>query len=125
MRSIALWLTGLLIMSIATTVSRAESALVVLGKDYAFPNKVEGLPTKLSDFPELQINSFVTSDGVKLAYWEAGSGEPLIFVPAWSASGANYINVLYLLSKRYHVYVLDERNQGLSQKVDLADAFVC
>lgn len=96
----------------------AESAIAVLGKDYVFPHKVEGLPAKLSDFNDLQINFFKTTDGVRLAYWEAGSGEPLIFVPAWSASGANYINVIYLLSKHYHVYVLDERNQGLSQKTE-------
>jgi len=101
--------------------AKADSAIAVLGKGFTFPNNVDGLPTKLSDFGDLQINSFVTSDGVKLTYWEAGSGKPLIFVPAWSASGANYINVLYLLRKHYHVYVLDERNQGLSQKVDFGN----
>ena len=99
----------------------AAPAISVLGRDFTFPNKIDGLPQKLSDFKDLQINFFQTSDGVKLAYWEAGSGKPLIFVPAWSASGANYINVLYLLSKHYHVYVLDERNQGLSEKVDFGN----
>lgn len=96
----------------------AESALTVLGKDYTFPNKIDGLPSKLSEFADLQINSFTTSDGVKLTYWEGGQGKPLIFIPGWSANGAEYINVMYLLRKRYHVYVLDPRNQGLSQKVD-------
>jgi pimeloyl-ACP methyl ester carboxylesterase/quercetin dioxygenase-like cupin family protein len=99
----------------------AKSAVTVLGRDFTFPNKTDGLPQRLSDFANLQIDSFVTSDGVKLAYWEAGSGKPLIFVPAWSASGANYINVLYLLSKNYRVYVLDPRNQGLSEKVDFGN----
>ncbi len=98
--------------------SLAAPALNVLGKDFIFPNRIDGLPAKLSDFKDLQINFFQTDDGVKLAYWEAGSGKPIIFVPAWSANGANYVNVLYLSSKHYHVYVLDERNQGLSQKVD-------
>ncbi|MBL0576868.1 alpha/beta fold hydrolase [Aeromonas caviae] len=96
----------------------AAPAIEVLGKDYSFPHKLTGLPTKLSDFQDLQINAFTTSDGVKLRYWEAGSGKPLVFIPGWSASGAEYINVLYLLSKRYHVYVLDPRNQGLSQHVE-------
>jgi pimeloyl-ACP methyl ester carboxylesterase len=96
----------------------ADPAIQVLGRDYVFPNKVEGLPTKLSDFPQLQINSFKTSDGVKISYWEAGSGKPLIFVPGWSANGAEYVNVMYLLSKKYHVYVIDPRNQGLSQDVE-------
>jgi pimeloyl-ACP methyl ester carboxylesterase/quercetin dioxygenase-like cupin family protein len=96
----------------------AESALTALGKDYAFPHKIDGLPSKLSDFTDLQINSFTTSDGVKLTYWEAGRGKPLIFVPGWSANGAQYINLMYLLREHYHVYVLDPRNQGLSQRVD-------
>lgn len=96
----------------------AAPAMEVLGKDYTFPHKLAGLPAKLSDFQGLQISTFETSDGVKLSYWEAGSGKPLIFIPGWSANGAEYINVMYLLSKHYHVYVLDPRNQGLSQHVD-------
>jgi pimeloyl-ACP methyl ester carboxylesterase len=95
----------------------AQPALTVLGQDFAFPNKVDGLPARLSEFKDLQINTFVTGDGVKLSYWEAGQGRPLIFVPGWSANGAQYVNVLFLLSKHYHVYVLDPRNQGLSQHV--------
>jgi len=96
----------------------AEPALDVLGRDFSFPHRIEGMPSKLSDFGGLRINTFVTNDGVKLAYWEAGRGKPLIFVPGWSANGAQYINVMYLLVKDYHVYVLDPRNQGLSQHVD-------
>ncbi len=95
----------------------AESALKVLGSDYSFTNKIEGLPTKLSDFNGLQINSFTTSDGVRISYWEAGEGEPLVFIPGWSANGAEYINLMYMLSQNYHVYVMDPRNQGLSQRV--------
>jgi pimeloyl-ACP methyl ester carboxylesterase len=98
--------------------SFAEPALKVLGKDFTFPNKIAGLPSKLSDFKELQINTFQTSDGVKLTYWEAGKGQPLVFVPGWSGNGAEYINILYLLSQQYHMYVLDPRNQGLSQRVE-------
>lgn len=98
--------------------THAASALSVLGRDYHFPNKIEGLPSRLSDFKGLEINFFETSDHVKLAYWEAGEGQPLIFIPGWSANGAEYINLMYLLSRHYHVYVLDPRNQGLSQRVD-------
>lgn len=96
----------------------ASPALDVLGRDYTFPHRLEGLPAKLADFQGLQINSFRTDDGVTLAYWEAGHGNPIVFVPGWSANGAQYVNVMYLLSRRYHVYVLDPRNQGLSQRVD-------
>lgn len=109
---------GALIMMIAPVQALAEPAIKVLGRDFTFPNRIEGMPARLSDFPGLEINSFTTHDGVKLAYWEAGEGEPLIFIPGWSANGAEYINVMYLLSQRYHVYVLDPRNQGLSQDVD-------
>ena len=105
-------------MLVSAGVALAAPALQVLGRDYTFPNTLAGLPARLSDFPGLQINTFETSDGVKLSYWEAGTGKPLVFIPGWSANGAEYINVLYLLSKSYHVYVLDPRNQGLSQRVD-------
>lgn len=111
-------LTALLGAGVSANSISAESALAVLGADFTFPNQLEGLPAKLSDFPDLQIHAFKTSDGVKLAYWEAGHGKPLIFVPGWSANGAEYINVMYLLREHYHVYVLDPRNQGLSAKVD-------
>ena len=107
-----------LALSTNTMVARSEPSLKVLGRDFAFPHRIEGVPSSLSDFNELQINSFVTNDGVRLSYWEAGRGKPLIFVPGWSANGAGYINVMYLLAKKHHVYVLDPRNQGLSQRVD-------
>lgn len=96
----------------------ATPAIDVIGKDFVFPNKIKGLPEKLSDFKGLQINYFETNDHVKMAYWEAGTGEPLIFIPGWTANGAEYINLMYMLSKKYHVYVLDPRNQGLSEKVN-------
>lgn len=106
------------ILAILSNWVAAAPAMSVLGRDFTFPTAIEGMPQKLSDFPGLQINTFTTNDGVKLSYWEAGQGKPLIFVPGWSANGAQYINVLYLLARNYHVYVLDPRNQGLSQKVD-------
>jgi pimeloyl-ACP methyl ester carboxylesterase len=107
-----------LTLFVSSSIALAAPAMQVLGRDFTFPNKLEGLPAKLSDFSGLQINSFKTSDGVKLSYWEAGKGKPLVFIPGWSANGAEYVNVMYLLSKNYHVYVLDPRNQGLSGHVD-------
>jgi pimeloyl-ACP methyl ester carboxylesterase len=105
-------------LALAAAGAMAAPAISVIGKDVSFPNKIEGMPARLSDFKDLQINSFTTSDGVKLSYWEAGKGKPLIFIPGWSANGAEYINVMYLLSKHYHVYVLDPRNQGLSERTE-------
>ncbi|THF64885.1 alpha/beta hydrolase [Pseudothauera nasutitermitis] len=105
-------------LALATSTTFAAPAPQVLGKDYTFPNRIEGLPHKLSDFPGLQISRFTTSDGVELTYWEAGQGKPLVFIPGWSGNGAQYVNLLYLLSQNHHVYVLDPRNQGLSQRVE-------
>jgi pimeloyl-ACP methyl ester carboxylesterase len=96
----------------------AAPAIKVLGRDFVFPNQIVGMPGKLSDFKRLEISSFTTNDGAKLSYWEAGSGKPIIFVPGWSSNGADYLNVMFLLSKKYRVLVLDPRNQGLSENVD-------
>lgn len=118
LRRAATSLTFLLSCAAAVSTVSAAPAMTVLGKDFTFPNKIAGMPAKLSDFKDLQINSFTTNDGVKLTYWEAGKGKPLIFIPGWSANGAEYLNVMYLLSKKYRVIVLDPRNQGLSEHVD-------
>ena len=112
----ALALIGSLPLSPAP--AEAAPAIAVLGKDFAFPNRIDGLPARLSEFKGLEINSFTTDDNVRLAYWEAGKGDTIIFVPGWSANGAEYVNVMYLLARTHHVIVLDPRNQGLSQRVD-------
>src|ERR1035438_1053070 len=91
MRKLAYCALALFLIAFNSNHGKCESAVSVLGKDFTFPNKIDGLPTKLSDFQDLSINFFQTSDGVKLSYLEAGQGKPLIFVPAWSANGAEYI----------------------------------
>jgi pimeloyl-ACP methyl ester carboxylesterase len=110
-----------LLLATLTGFVTAAPAIQVLGRDFSFPNALPGMPQKLSEFPGLQINTFITQDGVKLSYWEAGQGKPLIFIPGWSANGAQYINVMYLLARQYRVIVLDPRNQGLSQKVEFGN----
>ncbi|MFC3058457.1 alpha/beta fold hydrolase [Paenirhodobacter populi] len=94
----------------------AEPAVEALGTDFTFPNQIEGMPGKLSDFVALQINAFTTNDDVRLTYWEAGSGDPIVFIPPWGGNGAELISVIWLMSQTHHVYVLDPRNQGLSEK---------
>lgn len=89
----------------------------LVGDDFHFPHEIAGQPLRPADFQALTISSFLTSDNVHLSYWEAGSGSPLIFIPGWSANGALYFHLMHILSKHYHVYVLDVRNQGLSQRV--------
>lgn len=95
--------------------STARPAVDVLGKDFTFPQHIEGAPQKFSDFTDLKIGTFETSDHTTLAYWEAGSGQPLVLTPGWRAHGGTYFYLLHMLSRHYHVYVLDPRNQGLSQ----------
>ncbi|NVL26296.1 alpha/beta hydrolase [Pseudomonas syringae pv. actinidiae] len=94
-----------------------QSLQSILNEDFFFPHEIIGQPYKAADFEELKISSFSTSDNVNLSYWEAGTGRPLIFIPGWSANGAMYFHLMHILSKHYHVYVLDVRNQGLSERV--------
>ncbi|MVT07823.1 alpha/beta fold hydrolase [Chitinophaga tropicalis] len=98
-----------------------KTALQHFGRDHIFPNSIPGLPNKLSDIDNLEIGSFKTNDGVSLSYWKAGKGTPLIFVPGWSSNGAEYINIIYLLKEHFEVYVLDQRNHGLSEKVHFSN----
>lgn len=107
-----------LTLSVLSALATAAPAISVLGRDFVFPDPPADMPRSLSDFPALQINTFTTNDDVKLSYWEAGQGRPLIFVPGWSANGAQYVNLMYLLAKEYRVIVLDPRNQGLSDRVE-------
>lgn len=87
----------------------------VPGKDYVFQHACEDLP-QLSDFKGLQINSFRNQRWREAQLLGAGAGKPLVFIPGWSATSAEYIsNVSSLLSKHHRVYVLDPRNQGFSQ----------
>lgn len=111
-----LLISALVSLPLLVTPALAEPAMEVLGTDYTFPNQIADMLGKLSDFAGLQINGFTTNDGIRLNYWEAGSGDPVVFVPAWGANGAELINVIWLLSQSHHVYVLDPRNQGLSEK---------
>ena len=95
----------------------STKAIDVLGRDFAFPNQIADLPAKLSAFDDLRVEAFKTNDGVTLRYWQAGEGSPLVMDSGWSAHGAMYINLMYLLRKHHKVYVLDQRNHGLSEKV--------
>ncbi|KHS85413.1 alpha/beta fold hydrolase [Pectobacterium brasiliense] len=51
-----------------------KTALQHFGRDFDFPNAIQGLPAKLSDVKGLEIGSFQTNDGVSLSYWKAGKG---------------------------------------------------
>ena len=60
--------------------------------------------------------SFITSDGVKLHYLEAGKGQPLVMIPGWSQTAAQFKHQLSGLSDRYRVIAIDMRGHGESDK---------
>jgi non-heme chloroperoxidase len=62
------------------------------------------------------MGKVTTSDGVTLRYLEAGSGAPLVMIPGWSQTAAQYKHQLEGLSTRYHVIALDMRGHGDSDK---------
>ncbi len=60
--------------------------------------------------------SFITSDGVKLYNLEAGKGQPLVMIPGWSQSAAQFKHQLSGLSDKYRVIAIDMRGHGESDK---------
>ncbi len=66
MRRVILRSLVVLFAALATKVSPAEPALTILGKDFTFPNKINGLPAKLSDFTR-PGNWFSTSAWLRLS----------------------------------------------------------
>ncbi|MGI9102507.1 MAG: alpha/beta fold hydrolase [Terriglobales bacterium] len=59
---------------------------------------------------------FITSDGVRLHYLEAGSGPTMVFLPGWTMPGWIWGRQLAQFSQRYHVIAVDPRSQGASAK---------
>jgi microsomal epoxide hydrolase len=59
---------------------------------------------------------FVTSDGVRLHYLEAGSPQAhtIVLVPGWTMPGWIFLPQLEAFAARYHVVAFDPRGQGLS-----------
>ena len=62
------------------------------------------------------MGEITTSDDVTLRYREAGSGPPLVMVPGWSQTAAQFTHQLTGLSDRYRVLALDLRGHGESDK---------
>src|SRR5262245_13915469 len=57
-----------------------------------------------------------TSDDVLLHYVEAGSGDPLIMIPGWSQSAAEFRHQFESLAALRRVIALDMRGHGESEK---------
>ncbi len=62
--------------------------------------------------------SVTTNDGVTLRYEEVGSGKPLVCIPGWSQTAAQWKYQLSGLSDKYRVIAVDMRGHGESDKPD-------
>ncbi|MES2860950.1 MAG: alpha/beta hydrolase [Pseudomonadota bacterium] len=66
---------------------------------------------------EAQSRSFITSDGARLHYLEAGPAEArtVLFVPGWTMPAWIFQAQIDALDDRFHVLALDPRGQGESE----------
>jgi non-heme chloroperoxidase len=65
---------------------------------------------------EVKAGSVTTNDGVTLRYAEAGSGTPIVCIPGWSQTAAQFKGQIDGLSERYRVIAVDMRGHGESDK---------
>jgi microsomal epoxide hydrolase len=70
--------------------------------------------------PVVQSRSFVTSDGVRLHYLDAGpaSAHTIVFVPGWAMPAWIFAAQIEAFSHTYHVIAFDPRGQGDSEIAD-------
>jgi len=64
----------------------------------------------------MKKDSIITRDGITLRYTRTGSGHPLILVPGWSQSAAEFGRQIDDLSSVATIYQLDMRGHGKSDK---------
>lgn len=57
-----------------------------------------------------------TSDGIRIHYLEAGTGDPIVFIPGWRMPAWIWQNQIDGLSNKYRVIAVDPRSQGESDK---------
>jgi non-heme chloroperoxidase len=69
------------------------------------------------DAPSVHSRSFVTSDGVRLHYLDAGppAAHTIVFVPGWAMPAWIFAAQIEAFSHSYHVIAFDPRGQGESQ----------
>ena len=62
-----------------------------------------------------ESSSFLTlSDNTSLYYEEVGNGQPIIFIPGWTATHQFFSKQVSYFSSKYRVITFDPRGQGLS-----------
>jgi len=70
------------------------------------------LPVRADD---AQDRFFVTTDGVRLHYLEAGKGHTIVLVPGWTMPAWIWQAQIDYFARSYHVVALDPRSQGESE----------
>jgi pimeloyl-ACP methyl ester carboxylesterase len=88
----------------------------------AVPAVTQPAPVSISGTPV----QYREVNGVKLAYWEWGSGEPVLLIEGFGGTVANATpatvawneTFLGILSSKYHVYAYDHRGMGYSSYVN-------
>ena len=66
----------------------------------------------------LSRGTISTSDGARLSYLEGGAGRPLVMIPGWAQTAAEFKYQLAELSKSFRVIAIDMRGHGESEKID-------
>ncbi len=71
-------------------------------------------PVAAQSLPRVQSKYFVSSDGVRLHYLEAGpsGGKILLFVPGWTMPAWIWAPQIAAFSRQYHVVAFDPRGHG-------------
>jgi non-heme chloroperoxidase len=64
---------------------------------------------------DVKSRFFVTSDGVRLHYLEAGTGRTIVLVPGWSMPAWIWQPQIDDFAHSFHVVALDPRSQGESE----------
>lgn len=59
-----------------------------------------------------------TNDGAALSLIDVGEGPPIVILPAWTNSAAEYVGVVHALSSTNRVIAVDMRGHGRSDKVE-------
>lgn len=68
--------------------------------------------------PEMRHSDVRLTTGVRLHYVEQGdpNGPPIILLHGYSDSWVSYTPILPLIDRKYHVYILDQRGHGDSDR---------
>ena len=66
----------------------------------------------------MQTGSFTTSDGATLNYLSDGTGTPVVMIPGWSQTAAQFSAQIDGLKDSYHCIAIDMRGHGDSANVE-------